>query len=138
MDIYMGLNETEIRAVEELVNKGGRSYEQIAESIGCSVRQLYRYRQDARVKKAVRERVMQELEDDIPDIMSALKRGMRKNDFRSTELLAKMAGLLVERREVKQTMTIEGNRYNHLSDEDLDRELEQLDQEMKLIKGGVQ
>ncbi|MFF2291012.1 phBC6A51 family helix-turn-helix protein [Peribacillus butanolivorans] len=138
MDIYSGLNENEIRCVEELANKGGRSYADIAAAVGISERQLYRIRMKPYIKKAVRERVMQELEEDIPDIISSLKRGMKKGDFRSTELLAKMAGLLIERREVKQTTTIEGSRYNGMSQEEIDAEISEIDNELKLIKGGVQ
>ncbi|WEA43808.1 phBC6A51 family helix-turn-helix protein [Priestia aryabhattai] len=137
MEIYTGLTENEIRAVEELANKGGRSYADIAKAVGISERQLYRVRQKPHIKKAVRERVMQELEDDVPDILSALRRGMRKGDYRSTELLAKMAGLLVERSEVTQKTTIEDNRYAHMSDDDIDRELAKLDQELKVIQGGA-
>lgn len=137
MDIYIGLDENEIRVVEELVNKGGRSYGDIAKAVGLSERHLYRIRQKPHIKKAVRERVMQELEDDVPDIITALKRGMKKGDYRSTELLAKMAGLLIERREVTQKTTIEDNRYKHMSDDDLDREIAELDEELKLIQGGA-
>ncbi|MEG8975393.1 phBC6A51 family helix-turn-helix protein [Priestia megaterium] len=137
MDIYIGLNENEIRVVEELANKGGRSYGDIAKAVGLSERHLYRIRQKPHIKKAVRERVMQELEDDVPDILSALRRGMRKGDYRSTELLAKMAGLLIERREVTQKTTIEDNRYAHMSDDDLDREIAELDQELKVLQGGA-
>ncbi|MEK4406680.1 phBC6A51 family helix-turn-helix protein [Sporosarcina sp. FSL K6-6792] len=136
-DIYIGLNENEIRVVQELANKGGRSYDDIAAAIGISDRQLYRIRQKPLVKKAVRKYVMNELEEDVPDIISALKKGMKKGDFRSTELLAKMAGLLVERREVKQKTTIEDNRYSALSQDDLDNELRAIESQLQVIQGGA-
>lgn len=136
-DIYVGLNETEIRAVVELANKGGRSFADVAAAVGVSERQLYRIRQKPLFKKAVRAYVIQEIEDDIPEIHAALRRGMRKGDFRSTELLAKMAGLLVEKREIKQTTTIEDNRYSALSQDDLDNELASIEAELKVIQGGA-
>jgi len=137
MDNYSGLTETELRVVEELANKGGRSYLEIAKAVGISDRQLYRIRQKSYIKKAVRERVMQELEDDVPDIISALKRGMKKGDFRSTELLAKMAGLLIERREVTQKTTIEDSRFNDMSQEELDAEIKAIENDLKVIQGGA-
>ena len=137
MDNYSGLTETELRVVEELANKGGLSYLEIAKAVGISDRQLYRIRQKSYIKKAVRERVMQELEDDVPDIISALKRGMKKGDFRSTELLAKMAGLLIERREVTQKTTIEDSRFNDMSQEELDAEIKAIENDLKVIQGGA-
>lgn len=137
MDIYTGLTENEIRAVEELANKGGRSYADIAKAVGISERQLYRIRQKPHIKKAVKERTLQEVEEDIPDIMKALRKNAKKGDFRSIELIVKMMGLLVDRSEVTQRTTIEDNRYKHMSDDDLDREIAELDQELKVLQGGA-
>ncbi|PRS16530.1 hypothetical protein C6W27_09010 [Bacillus paralicheniformis] len=136
LGLYEGFNETEIRVVEELSQKGGRSYTEIADACGISKRHLYRIRQKPYIKAAVRQRVMEELEDDVPDIIGTLRKNMKKGDFRSTELLAKMAGLLVERQEVTQRTTIEDNRYQDMSSEEIDKEIETIEQELKLIQGG--
>lgn len=137
-DIFKGLNETDIRVVEELVNKGGRSYEEIAKSIGISDRHLYRLRQKPEVQKAIRERTLQALEEDVPDILGALRRNAKKGDFRSIELVVKMLGMLVDRSEVKQTTTIEDNRFKDMSQEDIDRELADIEKQLKVIKGGAE
>lgn len=135
MDIFEGLTEVEIKVVHELANKGGRGYAEIAEAVGISERHLFRYRQKPYIKAAVRELVISELEDDIPEIVGNLKKNMKRGDFRSTELLAKMLGLLVEKREVKTT--IEDNRYKAMSEADIDAELAELDKELKVIQGGA-
>lgn len=135
MDIFEGLTEIEIKVVHELANKGGRSYAEIASAAGISERHLFRHRQKPYIKTAVRELVLQEVEDDLPDIMGSLRRNAKKGDFRSQELFVKMLGLLVEKREVKTT--IEDNRYKAMSKGDIDRELAELDRELKVIAGGA-
>ncbi|MFS0688297.1 phBC6A51 family helix-turn-helix protein [Sporosarcina sp. 179-K 8C2 HS] len=135
MDIYAGLNENEIRAVKELANKAGRTYEEVAKAVGISERQLYRIRQKPQVKAAVRELVIQDVEDDLPDIMRSLRSKAKRGDFRSQELVVKMTGLLVERSEVKQT--IEDNRFKGMSEEDIDKELANIEQQLKVIEGGA-
>lgn len=135
MDIYNGLIETEIRAVDELANKGSRSYGEIAEAVGISERQLFRIRQKPQVKKAIRERTIDALGEDMPEIMGQLRKKARTGDFRSIELIVKMMGLLVNQTEVKTT--IEDNRFNEMSQDDIDAELAEIDNELKLIQGGA-
>lgn len=137
MDNYSGLTETELRVVEELANKGGRSYLEIAKAVGLSDRQLYRIRQKSYIKKAVRERAISELEEDVPDIMKSLRKNAKKGDFRSIELIVKMLGMLVDRSEVKQTTTIEDSRFNDMSQEELDAEIKAIENDLKVIQGGA-
>lgn len=138
MDIFEGLTELEAKIVVELANKGGRTYEEIAEAVGISERQLFRYRQKTHIKRAIRELAVQELESDIPDIMGALRRNIKKGDFRSIELAVKMLGLLVERREINQTTTINNQRLLEMSDEDINEELQAIERELKVIQGGAE
>ena len=137
MDNYSGLTETELRVVEELANKGGRSYADVASAVGISERQLYRIRQKSYIKKAVRERAISELEEDVPDIMKSLRKNAKKGDFRSIELIVKMLGMLVDRSEVKQTTTIEDSRFNDMSQEELDAEIKAIENDLKVIQGGA-
>ncbi|TYS68832.1 hypothetical protein FZC76_07795 [Sutcliffiella horikoshii] len=137
-DIFKGLNETEIRVVEELANKGGRSYEEIANKLGISDRHLYRIRQNPIVKNAIKERTLQVLQEDVPDILGALRRNAKKGDFRSIELIVKMLGMLVDRSEVKQTTTIEDNRFKDMTQEDIDREIAEIESQLRVIKGGAE
>ncbi|MFE4521999.1 phBC6A51 family helix-turn-helix protein [Cytobacillus firmus] len=137
MDIFEGMNETEIKVVKELVNKGNRTYDELAEAIGISERHLFRYRQKPHIKKAVRELAIQELEEEVPTMMKALKKNIAKGDYRSIELGFKALGLLVERREVNQTTTIEDNRYQNMTEDDIDAELAEIENELKVIQGGA-
>ncbi|CAI9391332.1 MULTISPECIES: phBC6A51 family helix-turn-helix protein [unclassified Bacillus (in: firmicutes)] len=138
MDIFEGLTELEAKIVVELANRNSRTYEEIAAACGISERQLYRYRQKQHIKQAVRELAIQELESEIPDIMQALKRNIKKGDFRSIELAVKMLGLLVERREINQTTTINNQRLLEMSDEDINEELQAIERELKVINGGAE
>lgn len=135
MDIFEGLTELEIKIVQELVNKGNRSYAEVAESCGLSERHLFRYRQKSHIKQAVRNVAIQELEEEVPTMMKALKKNIQRGDYRSIELGFKTLGLLVDRSEVKTT--IEDNRYKEMSEEDIDRELEELNRELKVLEGGA-
>jgi len=136
MDIFEGLTELEIKIVHELVNKGNRTYEEVASAVGMSERNLYRYRQKPHIKEAVRKLAIQELEEDVPVMIKALKKNIQKGDFRSIELGFKALGLLVDRSEVKTT--IEDNRYKDMTEEDLDREIAEIDRELKVLKGGAE
>lgn len=133
-DVFEGLTETETKVVVELASKGGREYSEVADAVGMSVRQLYRYRQRPYIRKAIRELVLREIEDDLPDITGMLRRKAKKGDFRSAELLTKMTGLLVERREVNQRTTIETNAYDNMSRNQIDEELKSLENELKGIQ----
>ncbi len=137
-DIYKDLNETEIRVVEEVANKGGRTYEEIAKKIGISDRHLYRIRQKPHIKKAIKERTLQAVEEDVPDILGALRKNAKRGDFRSIELVVKMLGLIVDRSEVKQTTTIEDNRFKDMTQEDIDEELAAIEKQLKVIQGGAE
>ncbi|MBY0098675.1 AsnC family protein [Mesobacillus maritimus] len=135
MDIFDGLTELEIQIVQELANKGNRSYADIADKVGLSERQLFRYRQKSHIKKAVRNIAIQELESEIPTMINALKKNIQRGDYRSIELGFKTLGLLVEKSEVKTT--IEDARYNEMSEEELDREIAEIDRELKVLQGGA-
>ncbi|MGX6441860.1 phBC6A51 family helix-turn-helix protein [Neobacillus sp. K501] len=137
MDIFEGMTELEIKIVHELLNKGNRTYEQVAEAVGISERHLFRYRQKPHIKRAVRELAIQELEEEVPTMMKALKRNIQKGDYRSIELGFKALGLLVERREVNQTTTIEDNRFKNMSMDDIDAELQEIERQLKVIEGGA-
>jgi AcrR family transcriptional regulator len=138
LDIFEGLTELEAKIVVELANRNGRTYEEIAKAVGISERHLYRYRQKSHIKRAVRELAVQELESEIPDIMQALKRNIKKGDFRSIELAVKMLGLLVEKKEINQTTTIKDNRLLEMSDDDINEELQAIERELRVIKGGAE
>lgn len=135
MDVYEGLTEQEIKIVHELVNKGNRSYADVAAAVGLSERHLFRFRQKPHIKNAVRQIAIQELEDEIPTMMKALKSNIRKGDYRSIELGFKALGLLVDR--VEQKTTIEDNRYKGMSENDIDEELQEIERQLKLIEGGA-
>lgn len=135
MDIYEGLTELEIKIVHELVNKGNRSYAELAEAIGISERHLFRYRQKSHIKQAIRNLAIQELEEEVPTMMKALKKNIQRGDYRSIELGFKALGLLVDRSEVKTT--IEDNRYKEMSENDIDEELQAIENELKVIQGGA-
>jgi hypothetical protein len=78
LDIFESLTELEAKIVVELANRNGRTYEEIATAVGISERHLFRYRQKSHIKRAIRELAVQELESDIPDIMGALRRNIKK------------------------------------------------------------
>jgi hypothetical protein len=137
MDIFEGMTELEIKIVHELLNKGNRTYEQVAEAVGISERHLFRYRQKPHIKRAVRELAIQELEEEVPTMMKALKRNIQKGDYRSIELGFKALGLLVERREVNQTTTIEDNRFKNMTMDDIDAELQEIERQLKVIECGA-
>ena len=140
--ILDGLDELEIKIVHELVNKGNRSFADVAAAVGISERHLFRYRQKPHIKKAVRELAIQELEGEVPTMIKALKKNIQRGDYRSIELGFKALGLLVERSEVKQTTTIEDNRFKEMDDDDLEAELASIEKQMKekelkVIQGGA-
>lgn len=70
------LNEKQIAAIEYLSmpKRGGMTYEQIAEQVGVTERQLYNWRQDDAFMDAVVKRTIKRAAEHLPDIMDSVPR----------------------------------------------------------------
>lgn len=130
-DYTEGLNSTEILALEAIANKGKKTYTDIAEELGLSRRHLTRIRQKPKFKEALRIRAMEEMSESVNEFTRVVEKRALEGHYKFAELYAKMNGLLVEKSEVKQTSE-EGNRpYKGLSNEDLEKEMRKLQDELK-------
>lgn len=117
-------NETDEKAITELSNQNGRSFEQIAETCGITVRQLYRIRQKPAIKAAIKK-TSDEASSELvtlamPDITRAMVKKASNGDVKAAQLLFQMQGLLIDRKEITaMTMTTASN-YDDMSTEEID------------------
>lgn len=120
-------NEKQIQAIELLAlpQRGGLTYKQVADKVGISERQFHRWKNDPEFKMAVANRALENLYDDIPEVFNANLSRAKAGEVRSVELLYKLLGLLVDKKEIEVTET-KGE-----SVEDLMAEAKQLREELK-------
>jgi hypothetical protein len=129
-DIFAGLTEKEIEIVTAIASKGAKTFEEVAQEVGVSTKTIFNYRQKPHIKKAVRELVLSNTGDHLPEVMDILMKQVRKGNMRSIELYTKLLGLQVEQQNIRQTTTIETKSpYDNMSDEELEAELKRLEQQ---------
>lgn len=134
MNVYHSLTDSEKAIVLAIYGKGNKSWEEVADELGISVRTLFRYRQKPHIKTAIREVALEELEAEVPTITKALMKNVKKGDFRSIELAIKMLGMLQEKQVIETTIKDERMKY---SETELRQEIEEIERQLKVISGGV-
>lgn len=92
-----------------LPGRGGLSYEEIAEKVGISSRQFYRWRQEPEFKDAVVQMALINIKDDLPDVFQANIKNAKKGNAKHIELIYKLMGMLVDMKEVEVTKKGEDN-----------------------------
>lgn len=125
------------RVIIALAERGNRSFGQVSEALSMDARTLYTYRKDPEIQKAVQEKSLENLRAEIPPVLAALVGKAKKGESRSIETFLKMTGLLVEKQEVT-TKTDEGDKYAKMSDDDIQRQLDEIKQAQGLhvVNGG--
>lgn len=126
-------NEKQIQAIGylSLPNKGGLSFDDIADKCGISVRQVHRYRKQPEFKQAIVEQSLNNVKDELPDVLSAHKKQATKGNVKAIELFYKLLGLLVERQEIEQNVS-----NKEKDNESLENELSELKGLIDEAKGG--
>jgi len=99
--------EKQIQAIGllSLPNKGGLTFEEIADKCGVSVRQLHRYRADANFKAAIVEQSLENVKEVLPNVLKAHTKQAESGNVKAIELFYKLFGLLVERQEIESTVS---------------------------------
>lgn len=115
--------ETQIQAIGylSLPNKGGMSFDEIAEACGVSIRQLHRWRKKPEFKQAIVEQSLSNVKDELPDVLSAHRKQAAKGNVKAIELFYKLFGLLIEKQEIEQTTT-----NKNKDNKDIDKEIDNL------------
>lgn len=69
------LTEAQLQAIKYLAlpNKGGMSYEEVAEKVGVTDRTLRTWRNDDRFNDELKRKIMRDTIDDLPEIIYSLK-----------------------------------------------------------------
>ena len=106
MSIYENFDDRQLRAIEYIAqpNRGGLTFEQIADKIGISVKTLSRWRERKEFKQAVTQRALDGIRDELPDVFKAHVKIAKGGNIKAIELLYKVSGILVERQEITQTV----------------------------------
>lgn len=106
MSMYENFDERQLRAIEHLSQpkRGGLSYEEIAEKVGVTTKTLSRWRDRMDFKKAVTDRALENIRNELPDVFQAHVRIAKGGNIKAIELLYKVSGLMIERQEITQTI----------------------------------
>jgi len=126
-------NETDEKAIAELSNQNGRSFEQIAEVVGVSVRQLHRIRQKPTVKAAIKS-ASDEMSSEIvtlamPDITRAMVKKASNGDVKAAQLLFQMQGLLIDRKEITATTQV-ASTYDDMSKDEIAERMAEIQRQL--------
>lgn len=81
--------------------KANRSWQEVADEIEISVRQLYEWRQDPKFQEAVFVFMQEALRDSMPGVFNTmqgiLSNGEPRDKLRAGEILLKAGGMLIDR-----------------------------------------
>lgn len=118
-------SEKQIQAIGllSLPNKGGFTFDEIAEQCGISIRQLHRWRKQHEFKAAIVEQSLDNVKEVLPNVLKAHTKQAEKGNVKAIELFYKLFGLLVEKQEIEQSIS------NH------DKDNDQLAKELAELKG---
>jgi hypothetical protein len=125
-------NEKQIKAIQILAmpNRGGMEFDEIADKVGISVRQLHRWRNIPEFKAAIVETSLDLVKDELPAVLLAHRKQAEKGNVKAIELFYKLFGLLIERQEI-ETVTASKDKSN----EDIDSDIAELKALIEDVKG---
>ena len=124
--------EKQITAIGILAmpNRGGLSFEEVADKAGISERQLHRWRKKPEFKQAVIDQSLANVKEVIPNVLSAHTKQAESGNVKAIELFYKLFGLLVDKQEITQDVTT-----REKGNEDLSNELDDIRNLIEDIKG---
>ena len=124
--------EKQITAIGILAmpNRGGLSFEEVADKAGISERQLHRWRKKPEFKQAVIDQSLANVKEVIPNVLSAHTKQAESGNVKAIELFYKLFGLLVDKQEITQDVTTRDK-----GNEDLSNELDDIRNLIEDIKG---
>jgi hypothetical protein len=111
-------------------NRGGLSFEEVADKAGISERQLHRWRKKPEFKQAVIDQSLANVKEVIPNVLSAHTKQAESGNVKAIELFYKLFGLLVDKQEITQDVTTRDK-----GNEDLTAELDDIRNLIEDIKG---
>lgn len=124
--------EKQITAIGILAmpNRGGLSFEEVADKAGISERQLHRWRKKPEFKQAVIDQSLANVKEVIPNVLSAHTKQAESGNVKAIELFYKLFGLLVDKQEITQDVTTRDK-----GNDDLSSELDDIRNLIEDIKG---
>lgn len=99
--------EKQITAIGILAmpNRGGLTFEEVAEKSGIGIRQFHRWRKQPEFKQAIIEQSLANVKEVMPNVLSAHTKQAESGNIKAIELFYKLFGLLVEKQEISQEVT---------------------------------
>jgi hypothetical protein len=91
-ELINGMTDTEKRAIEEIVSKDpSDTWDEVAQRIGISVRQLFNIRQNEKVQEAVYTISREIFKGDVPDVLKTLTRKAKAGEPWAVRLFLEVA-----------------------------------------------
>jgi predicted nucleic acid-binding protein len=103
----------------------------IAEAVGISERQFYRWKEDSEFTELVNHLNEQLMDTFATDVYKALREKVKKGDVRAIELAMKRMGVLIDRKEIQSDVHVEVEAIAGKSNDQLLAEI--ADKEGKLL-----
>jgi hypothetical protein len=121
------LNPTELKALELILNKGKRTYDDISNELEITPRHLRRIRNKDDFKQALKDSVISTSAESMPAITKALEKKALAGDVNAMKLYFQIQGVTLERREVKSTVE-NGSENKQKTNEELESDIQELQQ----------
>ncbi|MEO2223196.1 phBC6A51 family helix-turn-helix protein [Priestia megaterium] len=121
------LNPTELKALELILNKEKRTYDDISNELGITPRHLRRIRDKQDFKDALKDSVISTSAESMPAITKSLEKKAMAGDVNAMKLYFQIQGVTLERREVKSTVeNVSENKQK--TNEELEADIQELQQ----------
>lgn len=125
---YMAYTKEQLKAAQLMANLDEKlKMSEIAEQVGISERQIYRWKKDKKFMDLYADLCEAEMDDFLAEAYSVLKKGVRSGSVKFMELYLKRSGKLIDRKEVStdidiQVTSIEGKTNEQLRKEAIEME----------------
>ena len=96
-------SEKQCMALEMLCQpkRGGKTYLEIAAELEIDEKTLYRWRQLPEFVEAITGKAILRLHENLPDVFDAMLRRAKAGEVRCVDLMFKLLGLMVDKKEVE-------------------------------------
>ncbi|MGP4073972.1 phBC6A51 family helix-turn-helix protein [Piscibacillus sp. B03] len=125
-DPEYGLSPKEIEIAESVLRKKitGETFQKIAKRHGITDRHLRNIRRKQAFKDYIKERTIEEFEEDQGEVLDALKRKAKQGNIKAIQLYADIVGLTDKTKKVEVKSEI--NHQKDVSNDELEAELNEL------------
>lgn len=100
---------------------------EIAQAVGISERQLYRWKENREFLDLVNDLAEKYMDAFLGEVYREMRKSIMSGSVKAMELYLKRSGKLIDRKEVQSDVTIDVTTFDGKSNEDIMREIEEME-----------